>query len=781
MTDMENEPIHDDFDDFEDIVPKKNDTNKKSDLDDLESIKSEENQSPKGKPKKNKGKNDFLNSFNKSLNDSGAKPEPGKKNKVESIETKKQLEEAVSGSFDENFDEKSLEENKANNIKQSEINDDSFLEKEKQALKPSRIKKSNENRNKENNNPLSINTKLQERSNKSNFKKSEAKNTRITPVIKNHIEKKKNAAKKVDNQNKKKDIYNSAFTPINNKLPAHKESQVKDKGKVSVKNPAFSIMAVVEENKQLFEELKHVNDKLTTLIEEKGYQNQLEKIRENNTEFKYRPVNVKVTTYDKEIKNNQKIIEVLTRELNLYKDTVKKLDSTELLNDLNRRISNYNNNIKTAKASIYQLQVDYKKNETALKNKDLEDKKAIDFKKLMMELDSYMTKNTELNEKIQKLETLKAELLSDADTIQKEQKQVRKKLEDNNLTNFDENIVQKHKNLLNIKKRWDSHIVMHEKNIDLKLKFAEKDTEQYDKEIEELKAKIEAHDNILQKQASGIKSTDLDPNGEPYNFKFIHDLSNKKLQNKDFEKQNNISVERNSKLQSGKKANKNIPRTRSKNKPVNKDLKVKITTKSKSRKLKAVERDSEVREKVEGDRYSGPSDIKATNTNTELNPKASNINSDPKSNGKNREASIKNQAGDPRKKNMKNIKTAIDTVKKNNVENDSKNFEVKTQLKEPMITKQAPAEKLEANNNPDRSEPKRNENKPIAMERKDSLDDILEVEDKGKSIKPDKNDEGEVQKHNAPAKNVLTNPETNRKVDNSIKNTENDDDFDFLD
>ena len=771
---IDNEPIQDDFDDFDDITPNNNQTNKKSDLDDLESIKSEENLSPKAVQKNSKAKNEYLNSYNKSLNDSGAKPDQGKTGKNNEFGGKKVEDDTLNGSFDDNFEDKSFDDNKLDHVKRSEINDDSFLEKEKQAMKPGQIKKQNNGKNKENTKPSAINSKQNLKpTTKSNFKKNDIKNIQITPVIKKNAEPKKKSNKNSINANNGN---GQAFNLVDNKLSVYKASQVKTKPQQAVKPQVFSLIAVAEENKQLFEELKSVNDKLTNLIEEKGYQNQLDKIRENNTEFKYRPVNVKIITFDKEIKNNQKIIEVLNRELGLYKDTVKKLDSTELLNDLNRRITNYNNNIKSAKSTIYQLQVEYKKNETLLKNQDLEGKKAFDFKKLMMELDNYMTKNTELNDKITKLETLKAELLSEAGTLQKDQVQVQRKLEEKNLTDFDENIVQKHKNLLNIKKRWESHIIRHEKNIELKLRFAEKDTEQYDREIEELQEKIEAHDKALQNQANNLKDANIDNMPELYNFEFGYKNNDQKASFKDNERKHVKSVDKPNRQKSNKKAEKLISRITSRNPSISKDTKIKITTKSKKEKKSCNLNENRVRNDLNKNKP------EISSNKADINDRQKSI--------KSKEPLLKNKPEATQNKSIKNIKNAIgafqqmkkesfssntvketESTKKIQLENDKVNNSEKFKVVEPV--NQKPNQEIAAKNT------KVEDKKPLEMERKDSLDDIFESADKKKVEVEIKNKE--VNKNESIFEDTLDKPVNTKVERKSVKKTENDDDFDFLD
>ncbi len=66
-----------------------------------------------------------------------------------------------------------------------------------------------------------------------------------------------------------------------------------------------NIKVISEENKRLFNELKNVNGRLTKMIDRKGYENILKQIKDSKTDFKNRPIEIKLKTYAKEIENNK--------------------------------------------------------------------------------------------------------------------------------------------------------------------------------------------------------------------------------------------------------------------------------------------------------------------------------------------------------------------------------------------------------------------------------------------------------------------------------------------
>lgn len=57
--------------------------------------------------------------------------------------------------------------------------------------------------------------------------------------------------------------------------------------------------------------MQEVNKKLTEMIDKKGYERLLNQIKNNKKDFKNRPDEVKIKTYDKEVENNEKIIKNL--------------------------------------------------------------------------------------------------------------------------------------------------------------------------------------------------------------------------------------------------------------------------------------------------------------------------------------------------------------------------------------------------------------------------------------------------------------------------------------
>ena len=492
MNKMDSQDFLDDFDNFDDSIQGTKKTIKQSELDDLESIRSEDQVDSGHRKRSTRYKNGNMNSVIKSFNESGVKKDT--KDKPDPFD------DEFMDSFDDKFEEHTQQ--KKSKAVDSEIDDESFLRQEKKTMNPEdigSIKLSHDKENKGSN------------IEKSHLKKSAFKPKPKTPVSVQKSTKRNNSMQnktQLENGTKKTKKY--TYKMVNRKSKAKKPQP-----------PAnLNIMEIAEENKRLFSELKNINDKLSKIIENKGFKNMLNKEKEKNTEFKYRPVATKISTFNKEIKNNEKIIELLQKELNLYKETSKKLDSTDLLNELNKKILNFETSIKERKTEIYQLQVEYKKNENIIQNQYHKEKKSVNFKNLMVELDSYMTKNNELNERISKLEKLKTDLKEESKRIEKENGDVNKELEKNNLVGFDDKLVQKHATLVKIKKRWNSHLVVHEKNIKLKMKFIEKDCEKFDKESNEYRQKIAKTNEQLNKQIELFKKWEKDPNIDLYNFDF---------------------------------------------------------------------------------------------------------------------------------------------------------------------------------------------------------------------------------------------------------------------
>lgn len=292
----------------------------------------------------------------------------------------------------------------------------------------------------------------------------------------------------------------------------HRLSHTKTKVAKKPKNNVTFWAEVNEENKQLIEKLERTSENLTMLIGEKSNQDKLEYIRDSNMEFKHKNINLKTNIFHKEADNNEKMIDILIKELCHYDETLKRLSSKDPLGDIGNHIAEFNLKIKESKASFTLLKASIKKNNEIFEALESEEDKNLQHKKLKAEIDEQLARNTELEGKIAKIEAQMVAMHKEAQSMQTEQVETKKKLERHNLVDYDENLVQKHGNLIKIKKRWESHIISYENNAESKLKSEQAEVDKYDKEIEILHARVAADEKLIAEQQANLDALDIDLN-----------------------------------------------------------------------------------------------------------------------------------------------------------------------------------------------------------------------------------------------------------------------------
>lgn len=153
------------------------------------------------------------------------------------------------------------------------------------------------------------------------------------------------------------------------------------------------------------------------MIDKKGYQNLLNQIKNNKSEFKHLSVDKKAKTYASEITNNKQIICYLEKEYENYKNYSKKLDSTVILNNIKQKIMKKKLQIAALKTTIHKVDTSNKKNEKILVRKLETQKKKTNFKKIIYEVDSHMNKCENLQNKIYALESRKIEMEEDKQKV----------------------------------------------------------------------------------------------------------------------------------------------------------------------------------------------------------------------------------------------------------------------------------------------------------------------------------------------------------------------------
>ena len=122
----------------------------------------------------------------------------------------------------------------------------------------------------------------------------------------NILQKKTKKETKIENNNSK--TLDNFKTEKNPKIPIIEVSKMENCNEQKLDSKVLSLAQLYEEKKLLNEKLKDQNEELTKMVEEQGYKNVLNKLKENKNDFKSRPIEIKTNTYQREINNNEKIM-----------------------------------------------------------------------------------------------------------------------------------------------------------------------------------------------------------------------------------------------------------------------------------------------------------------------------------------------------------------------------------------------------------------------------------------------------------------------------------------
>lgn len=244
----------------------------------------------------------------------------------------------------------------------------------------------------------------------------------------------------------------------------------------------FTLKELQEEKKELHEALRLQNENLTKMVEEQGYKNVLNRLKENKNDFKSRPVEVKSNTYQREIANNDKIISTLKAEKLHVEQTISKINSPSYLANIAAESAEQQRLIKVLKTEIHNQTLENKRTGQRLIDFKGEDKGSVEIGKLLKEVEAYSRKNAETRAQIQKLQSAKTELMQKKERQLEDDMQRQKEDQDERK---DPELMREFAKAVESKEKWRKHIELLERNVQQK-------SEQVEREIQTLEAKNEA-------------------------------------------------------------------------------------------------------------------------------------------------------------------------------------------------------------------------------------------------------------------------------------------------
>ena len=118
-------------------------------------------------------------------------------------------------------------------------------------------------------------------------------------------------------------------------------------------------MDLMNDNKELNEELRGFNKKLSRMIDYKGFSKLLNRIKEGKpVEFRNRPKSTKIRTLNREIQNNEEVLKMKKVDLKRLLNKRKRLLDPIYLTDINRDIIDHERKIKQFKKDIHHIEIE---------------------------------------------------------------------------------------------------------------------------------------------------------------------------------------------------------------------------------------------------------------------------------------------------------------------------------------------------------------------------------------------------------------------------------------
>lgn len=292
------------------------------------------------------------------------------------------------------------------------------------------------------NSPLMIPKKEKPKKRLSTSKRSASKKSisrKSTPKKKSStrppVEKKKELTRK-PSLPKSKNSFRISSNSNKSKINHESSRLTSARSKLSVR--AFkqgfpSLIDLIAENKALHQELRDYNQKLSRMIDYKGFSKLVNRIKHGKpVEFKNRPVSAKVRTLENEINNNLEAIKLKKEDLKRLGMKKKKLLNPIYLTDINREIVEYERKIKNMKKDISHIDAESKKEgkQVARLNTNIHQADSVlAINSLIGELDLFVRSNYEITSKIDEYKLQKVEQDKLVDKIKTKHDELQAKLD----------------------------------------------------------------------------------------------------------------------------------------------------------------------------------------------------------------------------------------------------------------------------------------------------------------------------------------------------------------
>jgi hypothetical protein len=259
-----------------------------------------------------------------------------------------------------------------------------------------------------------------------------------------------------------------------------------------------TLSELLAEKKQLTADLKSQNEDISRLVEEQGYRNVLSKLRDNRTDFKSRPAEVKCNTYQREMANNEKVIATLLAEKAQCEQTISRINSPEYLALVAEEVAEQKRLAKTLKTEIHAQALENKRVAKTFSESRHDERQASEFNLMLKEAETFNRKNADLRNQIDKLAVVYAELVARRHK-QKDQEGAMKDMSED-LHLVDGEATRALRALVASRDKWSKHVGLIEHNVCQKCEFLEREVESLHAKESGLQEKLECLEQVVERQ-----------------------------------------------------------------------------------------------------------------------------------------------------------------------------------------------------------------------------------------------------------------------------------------
>ena len=266
-----------------------------------------------------------------------------------------------------------------------------------------------------------------------------------------------------------------------------------------------TITSLLEENQVLHNHLKFYNQKLTRMIDYRGYSETMDRIRtgkKSATTAKEK----KIKNLQREIQNNEKHLAIQLEDVRRTESKRDRLTNPSYLADINRDISDITHEINAVKKEIHGIEVENRKENKGVKDKSRarQNPGSSHIAALLKEIDLVSRKNQDLRHAIEEGAThIETQNQYYEDSVAKKEKDVREAMDKVGIA-VETDHTREYKMLLKAIEEYNSDTIKVDKRHEKAIKTHQKELEEITLGYEIVHKQVEELNNAIEKQIADI-------------------------------------------------------------------------------------------------------------------------------------------------------------------------------------------------------------------------------------------------------------------------------------